>query len=204
MNTIVVGGYLINIDPIEKIVENSYCNFHAKGLDYLCLKRTPHLTFKAYFYNKNDSCSEVVCPHDHRYPFATTILAGKSSHYRYAPSFPSGDKAEVYQQFEWFTPLNGGKGFEHKKEVRLGKYSTERYTKGGSYWCESSEVHTIGIEEEGTVLLLLQLGDVVMPEKPTSTFVKGSSKLPPSLDGLYDSMKSDYAINLIKQLESMK
>lgn len=29
---------------IQMIIDNSFKNFHAKGLDYICLKRTPEHT----------------------------------------------------------------------------------------------------------------------------------------------------------------
>jgi hypothetical protein len=70
------------VDDLDTVASNSFRNFHAKGLDYLCLHRSPELTIKAYFYSGNIG-PEVVCPHDHRYPFSTHILAGESGHKRY-------------------------------------------------------------------------------------------------------------------------
>ena len=77
------------IDPLEQMVENSFRNFHAKGFDYLCLQRSPGLTLKAYFFDElPGGIAEVVCPHDHRYPFTTTVLSGYMRHYRYLEQPP--------------------------------------------------------------------------------------------------------------------
>lgn len=59
------------------LIQNSYRDFHAKGLDYVCLKRTPDHTVKVYFLDGDVSkVPEVVNPHDHRYAFETTVLSG--------------------------------------------------------------------------------------------------------------------------------
>ena len=49
---------------IDNVIENSFKNFHAKGLDYICLSRTPQLTLKLYILDGDASESpEVVNPH---------------------------------------------------------------------------------------------------------------------------------------------
>jgi hypothetical protein len=83
-------------DDLDTIAGNSFRNFHAKGLDYLCLHRSEALTIKAYFY-AGEAGSEVVCPHDHRYPFSTHIVAGESGHIRYTEVPRFGDMAPNYQ-----------------------------------------------------------------------------------------------------------
>ena len=191
----------IPVDPLETVVANSFRNFHAKGLDYLCLLRSPSLTIKAYFYdNPNSTNPDVVCPHDHRYPFTTTIVAGKSRHHRYRvlPAFLH--PGAVHQRFAWSTPLNGGAGFSWAEEAHLERTSTERYRAGETYFCRADEIHTIAITEPGTCLLLYQLADVLPIGEPTSTFVSGCNKEPPSLSGLYDRMTEDRALELLRAL----
>lgn len=64
----------MKVDDLDTVAGNSFRNFHAKGLDYLCIFRSEELTIKAYFYDiADDSSPEIICPHDHRYPFATEI-----------------------------------------------------------------------------------------------------------------------------------
>ena len=57
---------------MEEVLANSFRDFHAKGLDYVCLKRRPSETVKLYFFDGDVSkLPEVVNPHDHRYDFST-------------------------------------------------------------------------------------------------------------------------------------
>lgn len=187
-------------DHIETIAANSFRNFHAKGLDYLCIQRSAQITVKAYFYDRPDNAGpDVVCPHDHRYPFSTTILAGESRHRRYS-EVTFGQR---FQRFHWMTPLNGGAGFTHDDEAFLSLKQAEQYRAGQTYWCEADEIHTIRITQPGTILLLQQFADVIPISTPTSTYVPGDSREPPSLDGLYDRMDEDYARKLLGYVEEL-
>lgn len=178
------------VDDIETIASNSFRNFHAKGLDYLCLHRSPILTLKAYFYEQgHESTPEVVCPHDHRYPFSTHVLAGRSGHIRYQEWVP-GLYTPTHERFEWRTPLNGGNGFTWSREATLKVTGREEYSKGDSYWCNPDEVHTITINRSDTVLLLYQHADTVPLDQATSTYAPLGS-IAPSTDGLYDRMPVD-------------
>lgn len=189
-------------DDLDTIAGNSFSNFHAKGLDYLCLHRSEELTIKAYFY-AGDAGPEVVCPHDHRYPFSTHILAGESGHSRYMiqPEFVGAPPN--YQCFEWRTPLLGGSGFSWSGEVRLDRHAHEEYQAGDSYWCRADEIHTITIRRPDTVLLLYQHGDVVDRGTPTLTFVRGADKEPPRLEGLYDRMSLSQAEERFVQVRAL-
>ncbi|WP_069338368.1 hypothetical protein [Sphingobium yanoikuyae] len=194
-------------DHIETIAANSFSNFHAKGLDYLCLQRSETLTVKAYFYDDAAAAvsPEVVCPHDHRYPFSTTILSGQSEHYRYAEPESAILRRHLprYQRFDWSTPLNGGSGFKWNGEAALAARPIERYVAGDTYWCEADEIHTIAIRQPQTVLLLVQHADVVPTGAPTMTFVPGANREPPPLDGLYDRMTVDRARELLAIVDSL-
>ena len=77
-------------DPSEENVAllcaASFKDFHTKGFDYLCLKRTPH-TIKLYILDGDASkLPGVVNPHDHRYAFRTTVLCGEMVDYRFIPN----------------------------------------------------------------------------------------------------------------------
>lgn len=178
------------IDPLDKIAANSFRNFHAKGLDYLCLHRSPELTIKAYFYEAGqDSAPELVCPHDHRYPFSTHVLAGRSGHIRYRERLLGEPTHELFQ---WRTPLNGGDGFTWHHEARLETVSHDRFASGSSYWCDHDEIHTITINRADTVLLLYQHADTVAIGQATSTYAPLGSAAP-STSGLYDQMPLNVA-----------
>lgn len=189
-------------DDLDTMAANSFHNFHAIGLDYLCLHRSEELTIKAYFYEPGSERSpEVVCPHDHRYPFSTYVLAGASGHTRY--SFRSTVPRPTHQRFHWLTPLLGGSGFEWSEPVGLTVKKFEHHPAGSGYWCRPDEVHTIRIDRPNTVLLLMQHGDAVPVGTPTSTFVPGDSREPPKLDGLYDRMPLSVAERRLAQVKEL-
>lgn len=172
---------------IEEMIEHSFRNFHVRGFDYLCLKRTPEHTRKVYFFDGNVSqLPEVVNPHDHRYDFKTTILSGVMSNSRYTPDVHFG---EVYNEFEWRTPLNGGDGFTWKREQKLFEEQRFFYRPGERYHMRANEFHTIRMHSEGTVLVLDQWADVVPIGTPTRTFMKDTKA--PALDGLYEKFTAD-------------
>lgn len=111
---------------IEQIAANSYKNFHAKGVDYLCFYRTPDLTQKFYFFDENVQFSpDVVSPHDHRYNFSSTCLAGELTNHVYdKASYRDGDMldAHIFNRFDYMTPLNGGSGLLGEKKFGLKKF----------------------------------------------------------------------------------
>lgn len=194
---------------LDTICANSFRNFHTKGFDYLCLTRTPELTRKVYFFEGNlADLPELVIPHDHRYPFVTTVLAGAVANKTFwAPSSVSADlkatwesMSEVFDHFEYRTPLNGGDGFTWAGEKRLkGDPMPRTQTRGRSWHCLENEVHTLDIRCEGTVIMLEQLADVVPIDAPTNAYRLAGDRTPPSLDGLYDRMTPDHARARIEQ-----
>jgi len=176
------------------MIEHSFKNFHTKGFDYLCVKRTPEHTRKVYFFDGNVSkLPEVVNPHDHRYHFKTTVLTGVMSNSTYIEDhLPHHEGNQVYQEFEYRTPLNGGDGFTWKREARLFEYKRFFYRKFDSYFMRPEEFHTIRMEQDQTVLVLDQYADVVPLDQPTRTFIP--ERKAPSLDGLYEKFSADEVI----------
>lgn len=197
------------MDDIETICANSYRNFHTRGFDYLCLSRTPELTRKVYFFEGDlHDLPELVIPHDHRYPFVTTVLAGAVRNklfYRLsgidAVSWARvGRDAELFDSFEYRTPLNGGEGFTWKgEELLISPLDPKTVTRGGHWRSSATDIHTLDIRCEGTVILLEQLGDVVPLDQPTNAYRRVGDRTPPSLDGLYDRMTPDHARTRINQ-----
>ena len=194
-------------DDLEAIMKNSYRNFHSKGLDYLCLKRSPELTIKAYFFDEIEQQDQIVAPHDHRYMFRTEVLAGSLVDSRYKVletrnDYFSACNKQVYQQFSWHSPLLGGEGFSWRREIRLENLGGSRLYRGESLTSKPEHIHTISVVPE-TVLLLYQFEDSIPNHWATRTFVPGSNKEPPKTDGLYDQMPIDHVIKRMVQLRSM-
>jgi hypothetical protein len=197
------------MDDIEAICANSYRNFHTRGFDYLCLSRTPKLTRKVYFFEGDlHDLPELVIPHDHRYPFVTTVLSGAVANKTFwgLHGEPAADVAdlwedqtELYDHFEYRTPLNGGDGFTWVGERRLWSDRGTARIRGQHWFSTEQDVHTLDIRCEGTVIMLEQLEDVLPIGRPTNAYRLAADLTPPSLDGLYDRMTPDHARARINQ-----
>lgn len=182
-------------DSIEDIIANSYKDFHVKGFDYICLKRSPEHTRKVYFFNGDvRHMPEVVNPHDHRYDFTTKVLSGAVENI----DFQFAGDGDVYNQFNYLTPLNGGNGFEWVGETKLKKSGSYTYKRGAQYHLLAQDLHTIRIVRDGTVLMLDQYEAKVAVGQPTMTFCKGNE--PPSLSGLYNKFTADQVVRYLKAL----
>ncbi|WP_274869657.1 hypothetical protein [Phaeobacter gallaeciensis] len=173
---------------LEQAVANSYRNFHAKGLDYICLSRTEKMTQKLYILDGDASkVPEVVNPHDHRYPFHTMVLHGKMADHRWLrgqPGMEDLDDARVYKAFDYMTPLNGGDGFTYRGEEVLVRTLESVMEPGDSLTTQAQHVHTIQMLADQTVLLLNQFADIYPADKPTSTWSQDTPSI--SDDGLYE------------------
>jgi hypothetical protein len=166
---------------IDEILANSFKDYHVKGFDYVCLKRSPTETLKLYFFDGDVSkLPEVVNPHDHRYDFDTWVICGRTEN-------------------KFRTPLNGGNGFTWKGECRIKETASCVYQPGEHYFMKADEFHTIRIVENESVIMLRQLEDVVPLDVPTRTFTR--SETPPSLAGLYSRFTPDQVLARLKQFE---
>lgn len=190
---------LANID-IDECLTHSYKDFHAKGLDYVCLKRTPELTVKAYFFEGLDQKpGEVINPHDHRYPFVTQCYSGTIRNKWYHDAVDKFDCTTGYQEWEWRTPLNGGDGFTWKSVRWLEELRHQDFRVGQGYWMEHDELHTIQVMRPETCIVLFQFGDLIPLEQPTFTYTQALEA--PSLKGLYREFKPD---ELVKRIELLR
>lgn len=189
------------IDRIDDIVANSFRDFHVKGFDYLCLQRSPAETIKVYFFEGDvTALPEVVIPHDHRYPFATTVLAGRSRNRRYRRGMRGLAGARPYEAFNYLTPLNGGDGFTWAETDWLLEIEDGAYHAGESYSQAADDIHTIQVADGSTVLMLRQLADVVPVGVPTRAYQPEGMRQGPPLDGLYRQMTADHVLKRLSQL----
>lgn len=180
------------------VLANSFRDFHVKGFDYICLRRTPARTDKFYFFEGNVAqAPEVVHPHDHRYHFVTEVLAGTSSNilFRYSPI------GVPMEEFEYRSKLLGGNGFTWSRSVRLARIGESFYGRNSSYSMKASEFHTIRIIDPATVLHLIQFEDVVPVGSPTKCF--SETREPFNLSGLYNKFKPDEAVKRLQQIHEL-
>lgn len=184
---------------VDEVIANSFRDYHVKGFDYICLRRSPSETVKLYFFDGDVSkLPEVVNPHDHRYDFKTLCVAGAVENIWFVRD--ARRQAEQFIKFEYRTPLNGGSGFtfagtEHLKAVLK---STARA--GRSYNMHAHEIHTIRLRENNTVICLVQHEDKVALDKPTMTFTRDHE--PPSLTGLYGQFTPDQVLRRLATLQA--
>lgn len=186
---------------LEEVLRNSYCDFHAKGLDYLCLGRTAEQVHKVYFFDERQLNPEVVNPHDHRYDFTTRVLAGELVNWRYEETDLNDPHGVVHERFAWMSPLIGGNGFTWDSFRRIAQKSAELYSAGMSHSHMADELHTIGIAKAGTVVEITQGFDVVPLDQPTYTYTK--SLEPPFLSGLYRDMEVDRITELVELYQQL-
>lgn len=191
---------------MESVLDNSYKDFHAKGIDYLCLHRDPGLTLKAYFFESGaQDAGEVVNPHDHRYDFNTQCISGviRNKWYRDPPCFDgeSHKCGDMYNAFAWHTPLLGGSGFSRAGAWPLQEYKFTDFHPGRGYFMAAEEFHTIQVMQPETVIVLAQYEDKVPPNQPTFMFAKSSE--PPDLSGLYNKFTADQAVKRIDLLQEL-
>lgn len=195
---------------IDHVVEHSYRDFHAKGLDYLCLSRTPELTLKAYFFAEgmdSQKVGEVINPHDHRYDFLTQCFSGtiRNKWFRFPPCWDGesiGDECgPMYDVYEWRTPLLGGNGFTHIDSVPLQQYREQDFTPGQQYYMPAPAFHTIQVMAPETCIVLAQYEDEVPADQPTHTFTQ--AKQPPDIHELYGRFTADQAVKRLALLREM-
>lgn len=185
---------------MEELQANSFKDFHVRGFDYLCLKRSEQLTVKVYLFDGDVAdAAEVVCPHDHRYDFRTICLGGQVANQLFRED-RFDPRAEVFRRFAYRTPLNGGDGFEEVGEGRLVRGALSYYRAGEGYHMPANGIHTIRVDKSRTAIMLLQGPDKVPIGQPTKTFMTGD---PPDLSGLYSRFSADELRERLKILKSL-
>lgn len=188
---------------MDDVIQNSFKDYHVRGFDYLCLKRSPWETLKVYFFDGDvSSMPEVVTPHDHRYDFSTTVLAGRSENVWYQDAEIKSSRrygGEVFERFEYRSKLvdPDSFGFVHAGTVKLRETNRTSFGPGQTYDMFHDEIHTIRMVENETILALVQYEDRVT-DQPTQAFFRG--KETPSLSGLYEKFTPDQVLELKKKL----
>lgn len=180
---------------MDDVLSNSYKDLHVKGLDYICLRRTPSITLKLYFFDECDNADtpEVVCPHDHRYTFQTDVIAGEYTDILYSEEA----RGVVMHRYDYMTPLNGGEGFRWDERVCVAERSRTKIKTGQRLTRNYNQIHTIRVRRN-TVLCLHQFGDEVPADEPTSLY--STSHKPPRLTDLYARFTPDQINRRLNQI----
>ena len=195
---------MISDNALALLKENSFRNFHAKGLDYLCFQRTDALTLKIYFFDSPPPDAQIVNPHDHRYDFSTAVIAGAVTDSIWRETHESVPFSRPFARFHWMTPLLGGAGFTYAGLTTLKLDGSMRWERGQSWQTDHRAVHTLTNIIPGTILALEQRADRLPVGMPTHCYVRNDGQPPqaPDLTGLYDRMDADQILARLKQLEA--
>jgi len=175
---------LANTRDRAEMLKTSYRDFHAKGLDYINLHRSPTLTIKAYIMNDEVPVGvNVVNPHDHAYDFSTFILSGCLANVNY--TFGTINRKWFHHYYK--TSLEGESNIKYHGGWRDGlkEHSVEVYGPGQHYYLKAEQVHTIRAATAGVIMLLFQYKHTeIAKERGTSLWLP--SLVTPKLDGLYN------------------
>jgi hypothetical protein len=141
----------------DELAKHSTLNHHVNGMDYLCLYRSPSLTFKIYFVETptNPNAGFLVHPHSHRYEFDTTVLHGSLDHVLFEEC--DGDE---WRASGFFPDV--GNSHVHLKNHHVGLVQTSKlYRVGETYSVADKQVHSLRLSEvEPLILGLTQFEDV--------------------------------------------
>lgn len=179
---------LLHGDPVA-MAANGFRNYHARGLDYLCLLRDPNLTIKLYFLDdpelRPDGC--LVAPHDHRYSFEQICLAGEVEHIEFITTefHPAWMISKWNAESRKFSPTGIEVGLNH---------TVRKLQTTDSYYLGPTRLHTLAHPSEA-ILLTFQYRDV---REDSLTLFHERDEMP-SLDGLYTPMDADFAANLVER-----
>eukprot|EP01102_Stenamoeba_stenopodia_P012773 TRINITY_DN4065_c0_g1_i1.p1 TRINITY_DN4065_c0_g1~~TRINITY_DN4065_c0_g1_i1.p1 ORF type:complete len:235 (+),score=57.96 TRINITY_DN4065_c0_g1_i1:150-854(+) len=157
-------------------IDNSYKNFHVRGMHYINLQRNNELTVKLYLIDPSSiefACDKyLVSPHDHGYDFKTIVLRGWMRNITFeendidmSVTNNKGVGFESWNEFEYFSPLSQKNKerstvAEHRGLRWLREASNTLIPTGGSYALSHRQVHTITVAtNQPTLLLLFQKRD---------------------------------------------
>ena len=188
-------------DP-EESANSSFDNYHAKGLTYLNLARSRQFTAKLYLSEpgiRHANSGFLVNPHSHRNNFETLIVRGLVEHFTFVEAESDAIEHESWCRFKFRSIVNGGKGFEYDQLVRLG-CNKDIFHNGQTYYLMTHQIHTIRVSEKmPTVQFQIQYHDVPNPV----TFCYSRATNSPSVEGLYDRMTPERALEVFKRIKEL-
>lgn len=153
MDARVLTQQLVETADWEKLALSSFANYHARGVEYLCLHRDPRLTVKAYFISgavEHNERGWIVWPHTHRYAFEHWTLAGTIVHHRFR--IEAGE--------DWTAFAFADRRPRPLVPVRLFERGRESLPAGAHYAMLPDEIHTISNPaQERAVAIQIQYGD---------------------------------------------
>lgn len=146
--------------PAWSLKQHSFANYHAEGLNYLCIHRDIQLTIKAYIFEENlvnNRGDYVVWPHSHRYYFSSLTLSGAVVNHMFCAEIGAGDGGHVMYTYD-----AESRKVSRVTDVTLKALTSRVYRAGNQdfFYMESNEIHTLTVPEP-TIVLQYQYADTV-------------------------------------------
>lgn len=185
---------LDNLDP-ETAAKHSYFNYHARGVTYLNLLRTPELTVKLYTVLPSFVFPGfIVNPHNHAYDFHTYIVNGNLLDFTF--SIGQSSYNNKWDEYDYFSENRTViKRNEVSLKPKYGNKVATLYNKGDSYYHDCEDIHTIqACGEEPLVMLLFQYN-----RRQITTQLYSKKEI--SFENLYIPFKKENAEDVIKSVK---
>jgi hypothetical protein len=190
----IAHNLLSQIRP-EVAAQHSFLNYHAPGMDYLCLLRSDDLTVKLYMTNRGRlrTCGTMdflVNPHNHAYNFMTYVISGHVTNINFV---------ERDDRKGWFRSNYKDRKVSDPKETSLHKISSQVYRENENYYLDHWVIHTISVPlHQQTCLMLFQYRD--QPKDHTLYFSPKAEA--PNTEGLYIKPDSWQTMDLIRKAKT--
>lgn len=188
------------------LLPHSRHNHHVRGLDYVCLHRSPELTVKAYIFDKpqhavqhTENDTWLVWPHNHRYAFDHLTLTGRIDNIIVDFAEPGSHTVPVdiiaYDASERAHEVIG--------QSRLTRVRRLITLPGDHFSLDPLTLHTIQVEND-SVAIQVQYGNTRRQTILTSPrgFLKNQSYFNPELNQMMSSDTISKHLDRLNQLLS--
>ena len=199
----VVQKLVSGLDLGEAAV-HSVTDFHAKGLHYVNLIRSPQYTAKLYFgrvgeLEHNTPDGFIVNPHSHSYSFRQTVISGTLRNI----VFHEGDfneKSNSWFGADYYSPLKTAERVRmefDEAETQMWNHS-EVYGPATGYFMRPGDIHTLQSVHPVKPLILFTEQFQTEIQPPTRIYTRTKELV--DLSTLYGEMSVDHLKELLDLL----
>jgi len=191
---------LLNQLDVQKCIDNSYKNHHAKGLNYINLFRDPNLTIKLYFLDENvhknlNSEGLLVMPHTHAYHFQTVVIYGAIRHVVYKEDKKLSGQ-HPWLSYKYDSRKEPQERFSAPMVTGLTIDSINTYNRGESYYVDPYMIHSLIPTQKSTCLILFQYAN----QRTITEFYQPVNSELPKFDGIYERFTPQEIVFFAKEV----
>jgi len=195
-----VQAILKSPKELPKIAEQSYS--HRNGFKKLVIASAADYKLRLHIYNPVHSYQENI--HNHRWPFASTVLVGSLSQQFFEVDTSSTNRLGVLPVKEYIYSPNGAAGSYHTDYVKNSYLkSTAKTTtyEGEFYYLDSKRLHRVCKGDKGGVTLMV----TSKPSKrECSLYAEHDFFSKTHLSHLEEPLKVDKVEELLKTVSKLK